>query len=509
MTEAPSYPKVAQMRDVGALRARLAELRLELPVDDRVLSAAEGSPLAEAIDVGGFEVGNRWCIHAMEGWDANTDGSPSEHTLRRWRNFGLSGAKLIWGGEAAAVRPDGRANPNQTLAVESNRAGLAELLDSLRAAHRESFKTLDGLFVGLQLTHSGRFCKPNDHKKFEPRIAYHHPLLAEKYHLTPGDDRMVFTDAELEALADDYVRAAHLAAEVGFQFVDVKACHGYLLHEFLSARTRPGKFGGDLAGRSRLLLTIIDRIREELPQLIVGVRLSVFDSVPFASGRQLGRPMNFQNLLPYQFGFGVSADDPMQIDLTEPLQLIRMLVEHGVAVVNLTCGSPYYNPHMQRPAIFPPTDGYLPPEDPLVGVCRQIHAAREVKRALAAEKNTAGQARSGTQGVPAGASRPMSLPVVGTGYTYLQEYVPNVGQAVVREDWVDFVGLGRMVLSYPEMPADTLAGRPLSRKRICRTFSDCTTAPRNGLISGCYPLDPHYKELPEREKLVEIKQAWE
>jgi 2,4-dienoyl-CoA reductase-like NADH-dependent reductase (Old Yellow Enzyme family) len=101
------------------------------------------------------------------------------------------------------------------------------------------------------------------------------------------------------------------------------------------------------------------------------------------------------------------------------------------------------------------------------------------------------------------------LPLVGTGYSYLQEYLPNVGQGAVREGWVDFVGLGRMVLSYPDMPADTLAGRTLSRKRICRTFSDCTTAPRNGLISGCYPLDPHYKDLPEREKLVEIKQAWE
>jgi 2,4-dienoyl-CoA reductase-like NADH-dependent reductase (Old Yellow Enzyme family) len=140
---------------------------------------------------------------------------------------------------------------------------------------------------------------------------------------------------------------------------------------------------------------------------------------------------------------------------------------------------------MQRPAIFPPTDGYLPPEDPLSGVCRQIHAVRECKRALA------------------------DVPLVGTGYSYLQEYLPNVAQAVVRTGWVDFVGLGRMVLAYPEMPADSLAGRPLSRKRICRTFSDCTTAPRNGLISGCYPLDPHYKQLPEREQLVEIKQRWQ
>jgi NADPH2 dehydrogenase len=485
MNEAPNYPRVAQLRDVAALRARLAELGQSLPIDEEALSAAAGSPLAAPMKIGEFTVANRWCIHPMEGWDANHDGSPSEHTLRRWRNFGLSGAKLIWGGEAAAVRPHGRANPNQTLATAANRAGLAALLQELQSAHRESFGSLDGLLVGLQLTHSGRFCKPHDQARFEPRIAYHHPLLDAKYKIDPQNEAIVFSDAEIETLVDDFVAAARLAHDVGYQFVDVKACHGYLLHEFLSARRRPGKFGGDLVGRSRLMCTIIERIHEELPQLAIGVRLSAFDSVPYASGRQLGQPMDFEKLLPYDCGFGVSADDPTQIDLTEPLELMRMLVARGVAAINVTCGSPYYNPHMQRPAIFPPTDGYLPPEDPLVGVCRQIHATRACKQALP------------------------NAPIVGTGYSYLQEFLPNVAQAAVREGWTDFVGLGRMVLSYPDLPADTLAGRPLARKRICRTFSDCTTAPRNGLVSGCYPLDPYYRELPERERLIEIKQQWQ
>lgn len=485
MPDAPNYPRVAQVRAVPAFRERLRELGLALPIDDEVLSAAAGSPLAAPINVGNFTVGNRWCIHPMEGWDANRDGSPSEHTLRRWRNFGLSGAKLIWGGEAAAVRPDGRANPNQTLATAANRAGLAKLLAELQSAHRESFGSLDGLLVGLQLTHSGRFCKPHDHARFEPRIAYHHPLLDAKYKIDPNDTSIVFTDAEIDALIDDFVVAAHLAHDVGYQFVDVKACHGYLLHEFLSARRRPGKFGGDLAGRSRLMCSIIERIHEQLPQLLIGVRLSAFDSVPYASGRQLGQPMDYDAMLPYDCGFGVSTDDPTKMDLTEPLELMRMLADRGVATINVTCGSPYYNPHMQRPAIFPPTDGYLPPEDPLVGVCRQIDATRVCKQALP------------------------DVPIVGTGYSYLQEFLPNVAQAAVREGWTDFVGLGRMVLSYPELPADALAGRPLARKRICRTFSDCTTAPRNGLVSGCYPLDPYYKELPERERLLEIKQQWQ
>jgi NADPH2 dehydrogenase len=484
MADATNYPKVAQLKDVTAFRARLAELGLDVPVDEHVLSAADGSPLAAPLKVGHFEIANRWCIHPMEGWDANRDGSPSAHTLRRWRNFGLSGAKLIWGGEAAAVRPDGRANPNQTLATESNRAGLAALLQELTDAHRDAFGSLDGLLVGLQLTHSGRFCKPDDHHKSAPRIAYHHPLLDAKFKIDPNDQSVVFTDADLEELADAYVAAARLARDVGFQFVDVKACHGYLLHEFLSARRRPGKYGGDLAGRSRLLLSIIERVRDEMPGLMIGVRLSVFDFVPYATGREIGRPMEYDKLLPYDCGFGCSPDDPLTPDLTEPIDLMRMLVEHGVAMLNITCGSPYYNPHIQRPAIFPPIDGYLPPEDPLVGVARQIAAVRECKQALP------------------------NVPMVGTGYSYLQDYLPNVAQAAVRAGWTDFVGLGRMVLAYPELPADTLAGRSLARKRVCRTFSDCTTAPRNGLISGCFPLDPYYKALPERDELLEVKQKW-
>src|SRR3954454_22639022 len=163
MTSDAPYPKVAQLKTVAALRARLAELGISLPIDERILSAAEGSPMAQPAQFAGRTVANRWCIHPMEGWDANRDGSPAPHTLRRWKNFGRSGAKLIWGGEAAAVRPDGRANPNQTMAIESNRAGLTALLGELTSAHHQSFGNLDGLFIGLQLTHSGRFCKPDDH----------------------------------------------------------------------------------------------------------------------------------------------------------------------------------------------------------------------------------------------------------------------------------------------------------------------------------------------------------
>ena len=475
-----SYPKIAQLKDVAAVRARLAELGLELPIDDRILTSAEGSPLAEPLDVGGFRIGNRWCIHPMEGWDANADGSPSEYTQRRWHNFGRSGAKWIWGGEAAAVEQGGRANPRQTLATPANRAGLTTLLSTLEEAHRTSFGRADDLFVGLQLTHSGRFARPHS-KQLEPRIAYHHPLLDKKFGIDPHDQSIVWTDDELDGLIERFVAAAGLAREAGFRFVDVKACHGYLLHEFLSAFTRPGRFGGDLAGRSRLLSEIVSRVRATYPDLIVCVRLSVFDTLPYQTSREVGQPMPYDDLLPYRYGFGCRADDPTQIDLAEPIALVKQLAALGVAAVNVSCGSPYYNPHIQRPAIFPPSDGYQPPEDPLVGVVRQIRTTAELKRA-----------------VP-------EMPLVGTGYTYLQDYATHVAQAVVRAGWVDAVGLGRMVLSYPELPADTLAHGRTDRKRICRTFSDCTTAPRNGLISGCYPLDAYYKRLPEAAQLRGLK----
>ncbi|RMF41427.1 MAG: NADH:flavin oxidoreductase [Planctomycetota bacterium] len=483
MAEPTSYPKVAQLRTVAALQKRLDELGVALPIDSEVLAASAGSPLAQPLQVGRYTVGNRWCIHPMEGWDANPDGSPSELTLRRWGRFGESGAKLIWGGEAAAVQPRGRANPNQTLAVPQNAAGLEKLLQRLRESHRQAMGSEEGLLVGLQLTHSGRFCKPHDHHRWEPLIAYHHPLLDAKFGIDPADASVVITDDDVARLIDDYVAAAKTAEKVGFQFVDIKACHGYLLHEFLSARSRPGPYGGDLAGRARLLLTIIDRVREACPHLVIGVRLSVADTLPYRQVGDQGQPMDWDRSVPYLHGFGVRQDDPTQVDLSEPLQLIQWLTQRGVELLNVTLASPYYSPHLQRPAIFPPSDGYPPPEDPLVGVARHLDITARIKREFP------------------------RLAVVGSGYTYLQEHLPRVAQAAVKQGMVDFVGLGRMVLSYPELPRDVLAGRTLQRKLICRTFSECTTAPRHGLPSGCYPLDPFYKQRPEREVLVQIKQG--
>jgi 2,4-dienoyl-CoA reductase-like NADH-dependent reductase (Old Yellow Enzyme family) len=478
----PRYPRVARFRSTDDLRTHLAALEAPIPLDEAMLSAVEGSPLAESITIGGRRAGNRWCIHPMEGWDATTDGQPTDTLLRRWQRFGESGAKLIWGGEAVAVVPEGRANPNQLCAPACGRAGFTALLSTLRSAHRERYGDSDDLIVALQLTHSGRFSKPTAAGR-QPRIAYHHPLLDGRHDVDPADASCLLSDDDIERLIDRYVAAARDAEAAGFDMVDLKACHGYLLHEFLSARRRPGRFGGDFSGRTRLLVTLLERVREACPGLLLGVRLSLFDTVPWHKVGDHGEPWPFQNSLPYDCGFGVDEQAPTQIDLSEPIRLLTLLRDLGVASVNLSAGSPYTVPHIIRPAAFPPSDGYPPPEDPLVGVWRQIDAARQAKAA-----------------VP-------GLVMVGSGYTYLQDYVVHAAQAAVRNGWIDIVGLGRMVLSYPELPADSLAGKTLARTAVCRTFSDCTTAPRHGLRSGCYPLDDYYKSLePEASQVKAIKQ---
>lgn len=485
-----TYPAIATLKSNADFKARLAELNINLPIADPMPAPADLA-LAQPWQCGQITIGNRWCIHPMEGWDCNADGTPSDLTIRRWERFGASGAKLIWGGEAAAVRHDGRANPNQLRVGKDTLPALAALRAALVDEHVQAAGSADGLLIGIQLTHSGRYSKPNRKDCPEPRIAYHHPVLDRRVGIAADDDAPVFTDGELVQLIADYVAAARVAQEAGFDFVDVKHCHGYLLHEFLSARLRPGRYGGDFTGRTRLACEIISGIRRECPQLLIGVRLSAFDFTPFqpdpatsAPGR-LGEGVPDRQGLeqPHMFAFGMKEGTVNEIDLTETIRFIQLLQDLGVFMVNITAGSPYYNPHIQRPALFPPSDGYQPPEDPLVGVARQAVVVRELKQA-----------------VP-------TMPLVGSGYTYLQEYLPPVAEGAVAQGWADFVGIGRMVLPYPQLPLDVLAGRPLQRRMICRTFSDCTSAPRQGLVSGCFPLDPFYKKRPEANELKALKKG--
>lgn len=478
--------RIGSLHNAAALSAHMRSLGLNIPCDGEILRGAE-SPLAQPIERGGIKIGNRIAIHPMEGWDGTSDGKPTEYTIRRWRRFGQSGAKLIWGGEAVAVRHEGRANPNQLLASTNSREALAALRTVLVEEHVRTTGSSDGLLIGLQLTHSGRYSKPNAHDRPEPRILYHHPILDRRLKLP--DDHPLMSDGEIESIIEDFHRAARMAWEIGFEFVDIKHCHGYLGHEFLSAHTREGKYGGSFENRTRFLREIVQGVRSVAPGLKIGVRLSAFDVVPFRSDPEnsapgkfgTGIPEEYAQLLPYCWGFGVNAENPIEWDLTEPIKFLSLLENLDIRLVNLTAGSPYYNPHLQRPAIFPPSDGYSPPHDPLVEVARQMECTRELKRHFP------------------------ELIFVGTGYTYFQDFLPNVAQAAIREGWTDLVGLGRMVLSYPGILWDALNAHPLNHKLICRTFSDCTTAPRNGLQSGCYPLDGYYRQSEMAVQLKAVK----
>jgi 2,4-dienoyl-CoA reductase-like NADH-dependent reductase (Old Yellow Enzyme family) len=492
MAEPIKLTRIPALKTVAEFRAHVASLGIDLPCEDTIVTGT-ASPLAQplpAIPINGKRIGNRCAVHPMEGWDGTTSGGVTNDVLRRWRRFGESGAKLIFGGEALAVRPDGRANPNQLIIIERNKADLAELHETLVAAHKERYGATDDLVIGFQLTHSGRFCKPNDKFRLEPRVAYRHPILDRSFKVT--SDAQVWTDGELERLVEDYVRAAKIAWDVGADFVDIKHCHGYLLHEFLGACTRGGKYGGSFENRTRLLREITTAIRASGNRIEFGVRLSAFDFVPFKADPALSRPgkpgpgvpEDFSRCLPYRYGFGVNQANPVEYDLTETFQFLDLCAQLGVKIVNLSAGSPYYSPHIQRPAAYPPSDGYQPPEDPLVGVARQINAVRQLK-----------------------ARAPKNLLLVGTAYSYLQEYLPHVAQHVIRNGWADLIGIGRMVLAYPTILADAIGQGTLSTKSLCRTFSDCTTAPRNGLVSGCYPLDRYYAAKPEFQTLKQIKRA--
>ena len=436
--------QVRKLKTADDFLAHLASLGISLPFDE--------TPSPSHAD--------RYAILPMEGWDGTDDGKPTDLVLRRWQRFGESGAGIVWG-EATAVRADGRANPHQLL--------IGPEVAQLREACGDRADR-----VGLQLTHSGRYAVAG------PLVAYEHPVLDAR----ATQPVRVLTDGELDDLVEDFGRAAAIAHDAGFDFVDVKACHGYLGHELLSAVDRPAPYGGSLRDRTTFLRRCVDAVRTAAPGLEVAVRFSAFDLVPHrpADDTSVGEPEPSVPS-PYRHAFGGDGTG-LGIDLTEPKALLDLFADElGISLVCITAGSPYYVPHVQRPAFFPPSDGYLPPEDPLVGVARLLSATAELKR-----------------------HRP-ELTIVGTGYSYLQEWLPHVAAGVLRDGGADWIGLGRMALSYHDLPADLQAGNPYDRRRICRTFSDCTTAPRNGLVSGCWPLDPFYKLRPDRPLLAAAKKA--
>ncbi|MBQ5356162.1 MAG: flavin oxidoreductase/NADH oxidase, partial [Clostridia bacterium] len=410
--------------------------------EEELLAAAEsqGAPLSLSHDLSALKtplavpgsdvtLKNRLTVHPMEGFDSLPDGGPGELTLRRIRRMASGGAGLVWA-EATAVTEDGRTNRGQLWIRRETLDGFKRMAE---AAHEAS----GGAPIILQLTHSGRFSKPQNVPA--PVIATHNPVMDEKMPLDPS--LPVVTDEYLDALPEKFGEAAALAKEAGFDGADVKCCHKYLFSELLSAYHRPGRYGGSFENRSRLFL---DSIRAAAVHgdrnFVIASRFGAFDCIP------------------YPWGFGMDRNDPAKPDWEEPDRLYRLMAECGVRLCDMTLGSPYYNPHVNRPY---DNGGYDPPESRLAGVKRLLDAAAHMKKA-----------------VP-------QIALIGTGYSYLRQFAPFAAAAEIGSGHTDAAGFGRMAFAYPDFARDILEKGALDPSKVCVTCSMCTVIMRKMHATGC------------------------
>ncbi len=422
-------------RSLDELKSDIDRLGLTLPLVDDV------GVLSEPVAFGPRQVPNRLAVHPMEGCDGLADGAPSELVFRRYRRFAAGGAGLIWF-EACAIVPEGRANPRQLWIHQDTVDAFARLVDQTRQAAADAMGHNPVLV--LQLTQSGRYSKPEG--KPAPIIAQHSGVLDPRGHLPA--DYAVITDDALDALQDRFVEAARLAARANFDAVDIKACHGYLMNELLASHTRAdSRYGGSFENRTRLLCESARRIRGEVPGLAVTSRLNLYDAVR------------------YPFGWGVDRQDHRKPDLTEPIKLIGQLMQIGYGGLNTTIGNPYYNPHYGRPFDEPVVGGYVADEHPLEGVARMVNLAAQVQQAYP------------------------DLAVVGTGYSWLRQFMPHVAAGAVKQGWVTLVGLGRGAIAYPDFARDLLESGRMMPTKTCIACSSCTQIMRDGGQAGCVVRD--------------------
>jgi 2,4-dienoyl-CoA reductase-like NADH-dependent reductase (Old Yellow Enzyme family) len=422
---APDRDNRFRYRDAESLRTVAGDLDLELPWSDDV------SNLLEPVRIGSHLLPNRLVVHPMEACDATADGGPSEPTQRRYSRYAVGGAGLIWF-EATAVVPEARANPRQLLLNEGNAAGFTKVVERTRKAAHDQFGTGHNPVLVLQLTHSGRWSRPSGTPS--PTIAHHNPDLDAMVGI--GAEHPVIADDDLESLQDSFVAAAQLAVSSGFDGVDIKSCHGYLGSELLASHTRDGRYGGELANRSRFL----------------------YDG------------------LPYPYGFGVHRDDATRPDLTEPLELLRKLHAAGCPLANISIGIPYWRPHLGRPFDRAVPGSPASPEHPLVGVVRLLQLAGELQAALP------------------------ELPLVGTGYSWLRHHFPNVGAGAVSAGKTTLVGVGRMAFAYPDFARDLIEHGKLEFLKSCCACSGCTQLMRSGDEAGCVVRDREAYRLPRKRR---------
>ncbi len=428
------------------LKAEAARLGLDLPWQESI------EPLLEPVSIGGRQLPNRMAIHPMEGFDSEPDGAPGELAFRRYRRFAGGGSGLIWF-EAASVVPEGRSNPRQLHLHEGTLDEFSRLVEDTRSAAAGNFGPDHRPLLVLQLTHSGRFSRPEGVPR--PMAAAANPVIDHRY-----ESITVVDDDYLRRLQDRFVDASRLARQAGFDAIDIKACHGYLVHELLGAATREGSdFGGEhLDARARFLTGTLKRIGMEYPDLLLTVRLNLFDGIP------------------WPYGFGVTKEGTPGPDLTEPLTLTRELIDLGCVLLNATAGVPSHNPWTGRPFNRPVDGDREPPEHPLVGVCRLISLTSEFQREMP------------------------DLPVVGTGYSWLRQFHPHVASAVIAAGQASIVGVGRGAFAYPDAPRDLMENGRLDPARVCVACSGCSELIRTGSPGGCIVRDREIYAKEYREK---------
>lgn len=428
-------------RDPSQLRADIASLDLAIPWED------DPGLLLDPLRIGVHTVPNRLAIQPMEGFDAAPGGGPAELAFRRYRRYGAGGAGTIWC-EATAVVEEGRSNPQQLWLHDGNVADFARLVEATRAATAGFSPRHEPLLI-LQLTHSGRWSRPGMDRR--PVIVHHHRMIDALVGV--DDSHPVVSDDALDRLQDAFVHTAGLAAAAGFDGVDVKACHGYLVSELLAGYTRNGKYGGSFENRSRFLLEVLGRIREAHPGLIATSRLNVFDG------------------LPYPYGFGVRRDDADRHDPEEPLRLLRLLRGLGCALANISLGVPYTRPHLGRPYNRAVPGSPSAPEHPLVGIARFLQVTGGLQHALP------------------------DFPLIGSGYSWLRHFFPNVAAAVIRGGGASIVGVGRMGFAYPDFARDLVEHGAMDHRKSCVGCSGCSELMKAGERSGCVVRDADLYQL--------------
>lgn len=296
-------------------------------------------------------------------------------------------------------------------------------------------------FLVMQANHSGRYSNPGG--KPAPLIAYRHPDYEK---LRKADDSCIVSDDYLKSLEEKLGQAALLAKKAGFDAVDIKSCHGYLLAELTSAYNRKGQYGGSFENRTRLLRNGIAAAKAyEEDTFLVTARIGVFDGFP------------------YPYGFGVKEGMGIQPDMEEPIALMKLLYEdYHMPMVNLTMGNPYVSTHVTRPF---DQGKYVPEEHPLYGVARLINGIGEVKKA-----------------VP-------GMVISASGPSYLRQYSDLFAAGAIKEGLCDQMLFGRMSFANPEFPKQIIENGRVDSKKVCISCGKCGDLIRAGKPTGCVVRD--------------------